>query len=71
MKAAERVIPLIPRGPLRSLGSRKVRRDISSDPSYRGQLGEGIEGPQGRGQGVVASRGRVRGGCGVKVAVRG
>jgi hypothetical protein len=30
------------------------------------------EGPRGRGRGaVVASRGRVRGGCGVKVAVRG
>ena len=38
---------------------------MSSDPSYRGHLGEGEV------KGVVASRGRVRGGCGVKVAVRG
>ena len=46
-----------------------------SDPSYRGQLGEGYRGPfetRVRG-GVVASRGggRVRGGCGVKVAGKG
>jgi hypothetical protein len=39
--------------------------------NYRGQLGEGTEGPRGRGRGVVASRGRVRDGCGVKVAVGG
>jgi hypothetical protein len=31
---------------------------ISSDLSYRGQLGEGYQGPQGRGRGV-ASRGAV------------
>jgi hypothetical protein len=44
----------------------------SSDLSYRGQLGEGNERPsRARSRGVVASRGRVRGGCGVKVAVRG
>jgi hypothetical protein len=61
VKAAERVIPLIPRGPLRSLGSRKVRRDISSDPSYRGQLGEGTEGPRGRGQGGSSLEGAGKG----------
>jgi hypothetical protein len=43
---------------------------VGSDRSYRGQLGEGTEGLRGRGQGgVVASRGRVRGGCGAKVVV--
>jgi hypothetical protein len=39
--------------------------------SYRGQLGEGTEGPRGRGQGGSSLEGAVRGGCGVKVAVKG
>jgi hypothetical protein len=44
----------------------------SSDLSYRGQLGEGDRGPsRARSRVVVASRGRIRGGCGVKAAVRG
>jgi hypothetical protein len=36
-------------------------KQSDSDPSYRGQLGEGTEGPRGRGQGVVASRGASKG----------
>ena len=36
---------------------------LLSNLSYRGQLGEGTEGPRERGPGgIVASRGRVRGG---------
>jgi hypothetical protein len=34
------------------------RHCIFSDRSYRGQLGEGTEGPRGRGQGGPTSRGR-------------
>jgi len=42
----------------------------TADLSYRGQLSEGTEDPRRRGRGGSSLERRVRGGCGVEVAVR-